>query len=365
MPRASESGPSGNASTRQGRSSAIQSFRPSNADSQTHQYDPNGNSSEKRQVRLRYRDMISNNQTKRLNLADIKPKDLNKTVEEANQLFEKVKAPAESILDSRALVSTSEMGAQLAQSMKVGSEFEIESFLGLACRLMGGKLQSAGLDDDDDEDDIESDPSTWKWELLGFEAAKYSRRAAISDHLLGPLEVKFTKRNVAKRTAAEEKGPEIRPQQLHAQDIANSENETSEIVKRIAKQLDDVGGASGVNLFEFAIDPDSFSNTVENLFHISFLIRDGRASIDTENENEEPILLGSTEAQAEDYENGLTKRQIVMELDVKTWRGLVEAYNIKRAMIKHNNANTSHTADTWAARPTQRTQSQSQSRSQR
>ncbi|MCO5588283.1 hypothetical protein L7F22_042238 [Adiantum nelumboides] len=354
MPRAAESGHSGTAATRKGRSSAIQSLRPSAVDSQNHQYDPFGNPDEKRKVRSGYRGILQKNNEKRQNLADLRPKDLNKIVEEANELFEKVKAPSESVLDSRTLLSTSEMGAQLAQSMKVGSEFEIDSFLGMACRLMGGKLQSIDSLDDDDDEDMEFDPSAWKWDLLGFEAAKYSRRAAIADHLLGPLEVTFTKRNVSKRAVAEKKGPEVRPQQVQAQDIANNTNETTRFVEKIAKQLNKVGGENGINLFEFALDPDSFSNTVENLFHISFLIRDGMASIDTENENEEPILLGCEQAHPEDYEKGLRKRQIVMELDVKTWRGLVEAYNIKRAIIQHDNENTSHTADTWAVRTTQR-----------
>ena len=33
-----------------------------------------------------------------------------------------------------------------------------------------------------------------------------------------------------------------------------------------------------MDYFKFVIDPDGFGNTVENMFHISFLVKDGRVS---------------------------------------------------------------------------------------
>lgn len=35
----------------------------------------------------------------------------------------------------------------------------------------------------------------------------------------------------------------------------------------------------GVNLFEFAINPNDFGQSVENMFYVSFLVKDGRAGI--------------------------------------------------------------------------------------
>ena len=36
---------------------------------------------------------------------------------------------------------------------------------------------------------------------------------------------------------------------------------------------------SPICYFEFVIDPHDFSNTIQNMFHVAFLVKDGHASI--------------------------------------------------------------------------------------
>lgn len=42
-------------------------------------------------------------------------------------------------------------------------------------------------------------------------------------------------------------------------------------------------GDQSIKYYEYVIDTESFSNTVENMFYCSFLIRDGRAHLDLGN----------------------------------------------------------------------------------
>lgn len=44
-----------------------------------------------------------------------------------------------------------------------------------------------------------------------------------------------------------------------------------------------------INLFKFIINPDDFAQSVENLFHLSFLIRDGWVALETNEEGEPEI----------------------------------------------------------------------------
>ena len=43
-------------------------------------------------------------------------------------------------------------------------------------------------------------------------------------------------------------------------------------------------------MFECIINPTSFGQSVENLFYLSFLIRDGVVSLDIDEETEEPMI---------------------------------------------------------------------------
>jgi hypothetical protein len=95
-----------------------------------------------------------------------------------------------------------------------------------------------------------------------------------------------------------------------------------------------------VNLFRFVINPNDFAQSVENLFYLSFLIRDGECALEIEDDGEPVIcaspLIGTSyfeltiprlspriviceQPQLSDYQEGLKKQQLVFEFDIKTW----------------------------------------------
>ena len=93
-----------------------------------------------------------------------------------------------------------------------------------------------------------------------------------------------------------------------------------------------------VNLFKFVVNPNDFAQSVENIFYLSFLIRDAKVAFETE--DGEPVLCkystpelaaartdfptdGCEEPTDVDYEGGLKKRQIVLEFDMATWKVLL------------------------------------------
>jgi len=145
------------------------------------------------------------------------------------------------------------------------------------------------------------------------------------------LSIEPKKRNVAKRSKLEkDKRDEKKPQQITEDDITRSENETTKNVAAIEKILSNQDGA--VNLFKFIVNPNDFGQSVENLFYLSFLIRDGKVALET-NEDGEPVIYICDQPSEEDYAQGLKKRQIVMEFDMATWRRAIEVFNITDALI--------------------------------
>lgn len=45
------------------------------------------------------------------------------------------------------------------------------------------------------------------------------------------------------------------------------------------KQSYKTNGKEAINYFRFVIDPDSFGNTLENVFYVSFLVREGKVKV--------------------------------------------------------------------------------------
>ena len=57
---------------------------------------------------------------------------------------------------------------------------------------------------------------------------------------------------------------------------------------QLTKLLEDQG--ESINMFKFIINPDDFAQSVENLFHLSFLIRDGTCAMELDEESQEPMI---------------------------------------------------------------------------
>lgn len=72
------------------------------------------------------------------------------------------------------------------------------------------------------------------------------------------------------------------------EDLEQDTQETTKLVRHVRDILEREGGEDGMNLFKFLINPDSYGQTVENLFYFSFIIKDGKACIDLK--NNEPVI---------------------------------------------------------------------------
>ena len=67
---------------------------------------------------------------------------------------------------------------------------------------------------------------------------------------------------------------------------------SSRLRHQIERILQDLDGEP-VNIFKFIINPNDFGQSVENLFYLSFLIRDGKCAFSVDEESGEPTISES------------------------------------------------------------------------
>lgn len=313
-------------------------------------YNPRQDVNDRRAVRSDYRSLISQAEESKRD-STMKPKHLLDLIEKADALHERVVAPSESILDTKTLSSMSEMGARMAKKMKLNQDaFDTHEFMTRLARFLGGEaapVRAVGGgrrggdsdDDDDDEDGGRRGIDKWDWEKLGRLASSVSRRAVTMDFMLGPLEIKTKDRRVlAPRRVEEAPAERTAPRSLGQQDLQNTEGResTGQILK--VAQLLQKQGPQGVCLFTFAVDPDSFVNTVENFFHVSFLIKENKASLRTDSDGNAILAVAQPpssddDGEGGDEEGGTRSKQFIMEIDYPTYLESIELYGIRESVI--------------------------------
>lgn len=247
---------------------------------------------------------------------------------------------------------------------------------------------SARRRDDSEEEAAEGfdEGDAFNWEWLGRQACFPNNvRPPVPGFLLGPLSVQ---RKVRKATQRRERlqrrdpNDAVRPEEMKAQDFEKSDNSNlTTLCKNIRELLvksiidgqqkvyddltDEMSDAesralmtrhgitddSGVPFFQFVVNPKSFGQTVENLFYVSFLIRDGTVGLYNDS-NMLPTLRKSNLMNAcgtltddwnedattarsakEVQEQNISKHQAIFHLDFETWEDIIETFDIKKSVI--------------------------------
>ncbi|KAK6342982.1 nuclear protein [Orbilia javanica] len=292
-------------------------------------YDPNQSMAERRRVKGAYNTIQQDLADNKTNLVQPGNVDLLEYIEKTNRLFSDVKQTSDAMVDGKVQVEIGRIAAEKAKRVgnsSTNTGLDVDEFIAKCIQFMAKSKPGDAADGHD-------------WAYLGREVATPSMRTAkTSDFMYGPMGVQKRQRLIKERKRAVRRRPEefIRPIDLDEKEIAKNENSTTKNVVDIHKCLIDYFVSSGeeiVGYFEFIINPESFSQTIENMFYLAFLIKDGRVGI---LESEEDVLyLTSTSPPTpeEILEEGIEKKQIVLPMDKRAWRELIDAFGIKQSMI--------------------------------
>ncbi|KAJ5947402.1 hypothetical protein N7466_000417 [Penicillium verhagenii] len=365
-------------------------------------YDPDQDPEERRRIRKGIRDLTHDFNDSRTEYMQAGNDGILKTIHKANQLYVGVKQTSDATLDSRLLVNAADLSHKRTAQLALGNTtagIDVDVFVTKCISYMrrgpdmstvtqnvgGGRRRRTGASQryaDEGEDGDNGDAMNWDW-LARTACLPYNARPTVSGWLLGPLSLQKRTRQLTQRAPAEKFDPtqaknpnELRQEDLSGKDDANLtticqdintllgkvQEEAQDTVDRVLSEMDDpdedtmqrimakhdVADDGGVPLFRFCINPRSFGQSVENLFYVSFLVRDGSAGVSVDSRGLPTLHTSSPHLPSEAQAQGVVKRQAIFSLDFKTWEQLVDVFGIESSIIPHRNESTEEAATTWS-----------------
>ncbi|NXJ79937.1 NSE4A protein, partial [Trogon melanurus] len=251
---------------------------------------------------------------------------LTEALEEANKLFSGVSCAREAALDAQFLVLASNLGKEKAKELR--SEMTAFDSLAFAEDLLTfmGINRIEMEDNDSDSEGISGGylPSN-AWHKLGEEAEKYFRRAPSFHYMLGsfksdpPVPRQQIERQKKARGGEEKRAMPAQLKKMEESHQEATEKEVERILGLLQTHFEN-DSETPISFFDFVIDPNSFARTVENIFHVSFIIRDGFARLKLD-EDKLPVIepLTDNERRKDGHGPG-ARNQLVISLSHQEWK---------------------------------------------
>ncbi|RXK38008.1 hypothetical protein M231_04677 [Tremella mesenterica] len=316
---------------------------------------------EKARLGREYREMQAEADDMKANQANITANDLAKHLTRQQALFDQVRDTGTAALDARLMLTTADTAFGLARKMKLdNNDFDVDDFIIKLKSCLGlDRPDMDNISEDEDEDQLDEslerasrrrvrDGPLGDWEKVGWMAAKYSRRVPGVEFMYGPLTIQHKKRQIGPRQRKKSLEPEVRPEEIQTQQKSKEDaKDTASLVKEVINVLRKTVPPGGtINYFRFVINPDDYSQTVENVFYTSFMVKEGHAGVRVLPNGE--IILEHVNEDEQESQAEKVRNQAVVELDMDTWEEAKRLFNIKECVIPHRRHTTQvMTANGW------------------
>lgn len=270
------------------------------------------NAEQRRVLRSKYRQLKQSIAEDAEELSRLESNRFHELVEKMDDLHKEVQKPREQIADAEAVMNlTSNFLGSVKGSMRKNGTSPA-AFISALLGTFGNRAVAA-----DDEAVLEVD-----WGKLGLAVSGFLREAPGVCTMLGPMNIEPKVRQAhaprAKRIRPTE---ETRAEEVRDQGEAEAKSETDANMETMFNILRKVKRA---RLDALVLNRESFSQTVENIFSLSFLIKDGRAAI-TYDKDGTHLVAPKNAPSSHDRQSGqVTNTQFVFRYDWTCWQTMQE-----------------------------------------
>ncbi|GLE08137.1 hypothetical protein PINS_up019099 [Pythium insidiosum] len=268
---------------------------------------------DRRQVRWKERELYQDIRENASELATLNSQRFQATTDELEEMYEDVCYPREANLDASNLDELNMAVAKQAQSLGASdlTKYEFTELIRASREACGG-----------------DDGKRFDWYTLGSAAGACFRSVPEISFLFGLMDTQVVhkERKRARRVRDDEDVQASQPSEYtskkdrkdaQARRLEVLQNKMEEVRKR--------------NLFDVVIDPQSFTQTVENLFDMSFLVRNGAVEIALDDQG--LPHLENHEGRAE--ENIPAQSQSIISITPAQWAELADTWQVEEPLVGH------------------------------
>ena len=260
------------------------------------------------------------------------------TLARANQLGVQAIETREQAVDTGLLLHLSDIGVNMARNLDPGGAGRTPGDLVAA-------LVSAFVPALDAADSVRENPALFDWAELGRRVAHAFRPGVGMKCMLGPLQdAKPKEKRSTQRRARDQLASEVMPDVLT--NAGKTDAEVQETDKNLDEMLRVIQREKCLPLPLLVLNKESMAQTVENIFTLSFIVKEGGASLSQDEEgdwvNVHAENPNATRGQPDSASPGerarksaARTRQLVTRFDMADWRAMVEDVGHHPTFITH------------------------------
>lgn len=287
---------------------------------------------QRRVLRSKYLAVLSKIQDQRDDLTRADSKKFDTILKEVQNLHRDVQKPREQVADAEALL---DITSTLVTSVKSQSNegVTLTDFVGCLFTMFGesnsSRLSSQGNN---------NGQMSINWKDVGLAVSPFLSTCHGCSTMLGPMNTEVKQRKVVVRKKREKPTQTARPEEIDDSEAV----EKTDTDKNMTTMFEILRRKKSVRLENLILNRRSFAQTVENLFALSFLVKDGRVEIAV-NELGFHLVAPRNAPAADSVMSGQVKyNHFVFRYDFKDWKLMKDVVPVGQELMPHReSSNTS------------------------
>ncbi|KAL8142903.1 hypothetical protein V2J09_015935 [Rumex salicifolius] len=284
---------------------------------------PDQDVAERRAIRRRFRDVKNLINEEREEIYRPGSDKFDSIINEVQALHQQVHKPREQVADAEALLDITN---NLLTTVKAHKSEGVTpgDFINLLVRDFGQQDIANGS--------AEGSGYTILWKELGLAVSHVLKRAPGCCTMLGPMDVEFKQkqRRTGVRMKRDRSAEKERPEEL-----SNKKEEMTDTDKNMATMFNVLKKNRKVQLENLILNRNYFAQTVENLFALSFLVKDGRAEITVDEDGNHFVVPKNAPAANAVASGQVSYCHFVFRFDFRDWKLMLDSVKEGEELMPH------------------------------